>query len=290
MALCRIVLFWAEQGVRIFRVDNPHTKPFPFWEWLIGEVRAAYPDAIFLAEAFTRPKIMARLAKLGFTQSYTYFTWRNTRAELQEYLTELSTLPMADFFRPNFFVNTPDINPLFLQTSGRAGFLIRAALAATLSGSWGIYCGFELCEAAALPGREEYADSEKYQLRAWDWDRTGNIVAEIAVLNSIRRANPALHSHLGVTFLAGDNDQILTYAKASPDNGNLVVVAVSLDPHHPQAGGFELPLWRWGLDDKSDVLAEDLLRPAESRWTPGWQRAELSPQAPYGIWRLRRAP
>ncbi|MBN9510078.1 MAG: DUF3416 domain-containing protein [Alphaproteobacteria bacterium] len=290
VALCRIVLFWAEQGVRIFRVDNPHTKPFPFWEWLIGEVRAAYPDAIFLAEAFTRPKIMARLAKLGFTQSYTYFTWRNTRAELQEYLTELSTLPMADFFRPNFFVNTPDINPLFLQTSGRAGFLIRAALAATLSGSWGIYCGFELCEAAALPGREEYADSEKYQLRAWDWDRTGNIVAEIAVLNSIRRANPALHSHLGVTFLAGDNDQILTYAKASPDNGNLVVVAVSLDPHHPQAGGFELPLWRWGLDDKSDVLAEDLLRPAESRWTPGWQRAELSPQAPYGIWRLRRAP
>jgi starch synthase (maltosyl-transferring) len=289
VALCRVVQFWAEQGVRIFRVDNPHTKPFPFWEWLIAEVRATHPDAIFLAEAFTRPKIMARLAKLGFTQSYTYFTWRNTRAELAEYLTELTTGPMADYFRPNFFVNTPDINPFFLQASGRAGFLIRAALAATLAGSWGIYCGFELCEAAAIPGREEYADSEKYQLRAWDWDRPGNIVAEIAVLNRIRRANPALQSHLGLTLLSCDNDAILAYAKATADNSNLVIVAVSVDPQRPQAGTFELPLWRWGLHDAGSLLAEDLLRESAAVWQAGRQRAELSPEAPYAIWRLRRA-
>ena len=184
------MLFWAEQGVRIFRVDNPHTKPLPFWQWMIAEVRARYPDAIFLAEAFTRPKLMYRLAKLGFSQSYTYFTWRNTKRELTEYFTELATEAPREFFRPNFFVNTPDINPLFVQTSGRPGFLIRAALAATLSGLWGLYNGFELCEARALPGREEYADSEKYQLRAWDWERPGNIRAEIAQLNRIRRMNP----------------------------------------------------------------------------------------------------
>ena len=156
LALRDIVLFWAGEGVRLFRVDNPHTKPLPFWEWMIGEVRARFPDAVFLAEAFTRPKLMYRLAKIGFSQSYTYFTWRNTKAELTEYLTELTTTA-RDFFRPHFFVNTPDINPVFLQTSGRPGFLIRAALAATLSGLFGVYSGFELCEARALPGREEYA-------------------------------------------------------------------------------------------------------------------------------------
>ena len=182
LALREIVLFWAGEGVRLFRVDNPHTKPLPFWEWMIAEVRAQYPDAIFLAEAFTRPKLMYRLAKIGFSQSYTYFTWRNTKAELTEYLTELTT-NAREFFRPHFFVNTPDINPVFLQTSGRPGFLIRAALAATLSGLFGIYNGFELCEARALPGREEYAASEKYEIRAWDWDAPGNIVAEISKLN-----------------------------------------------------------------------------------------------------------
>jgi starch synthase (maltosyl-transferring) len=285
VALCEVVLFWAGQGVRIFRVDNPHTKPFPFWEWLIGEVRASYPDAIFLSEAFTRPKVMKRLAKLGFTQSYTYFTWRNTKQELQDYLTEL-TGETADFMRPNFFVNTPDINPLFLQASGRPGFLIRAALAATLSPLWGMYCGFELCEATPLPGREEYLDSEKYQLRAWDWHRPGNIVAEIAQLNRIRRHNPALHSVTGLTFLICANDHVLAYEKATPDRANVLLIAVSLDPHHPQMADIELPLWKWGLPDSGTLRAEDLLAGTADTWHGKWRRITLAPDAPYGIWRL----
>lgn len=289
VSLCEVVLYWAEQGVRIFRVDNPHTKPLPFWEWLIAEVRADYPDAIFLAEAFTRPKMMQRLGKVGFTQSYTYFTWRHTKRELTEYLTELSTPPVADLMRPNFFVNTPDINPVFLQSSGRAGFLIRAALAATLSGLWGVYCGFELCEAAALPGREEYADSEKYQIRAWDWQRPGNIVAEIAQLNRIRRLNVALHAQTGLTFLANGHDQLLTYEKATADRSNVVLVAVSLDPRGAPAADVELPLWRWGLPDNASVVAEDLIGGGSAIWHGKWCRVALTPDAPYRIWRLRPA-
>src|SRR5690606_9018534 len=179
-ALRDVVLFWIEQGVRIFRVDNPHTKPLPFWEWMLGEIHSRHPDVIFLSEAFTRPAMMYRLGKVGFSQSYTYFTWRNSKAELTSYLEELATAQVANFFRPNFFVNTPDINPYFLQNSGRSGFLIRAALAATLSGSWGMYSGFELCEAAALPGREEYLDSEKYELRQRNWSQSANIIPEIS--------------------------------------------------------------------------------------------------------------
>ena len=202
-ALRDIVLYWCDEGIRIFRVDNPHTKPLPFWEWLIAQVRGRYPDVIFLSEAFTRPKIMYRLAKLGFTQSYTYFTWRNSKRELTDYFTELTTTEAKDFFRPHLFVNTPDINPYFLQTSGRPGFLIRAALAATLSGLWGMYSGFELCEAAPLPGREEYLDSEKYEIRVRDYDAPGNIAAEIAKLNRIRKSHSALQSHLGLKLLSG---------------------------------------------------------------------------------------
>lgn len=287
VGLCEVVLFWAEQGVRIFRVDNPHTKPFPFWEWLIGEVRARFPDAIFLAEAFTRPKIMGRLGKIGFTQSYTYFTWRNTKREMQEYLTELTTTDTRDFFRPNFFVNTPDINPVFLQTSGRPGYLIRAALAATLAGSWGVYSGYELCEGTPLPGREEYMDSEKYQIRAWDWDRPGNIVTDITMLNRIRRQNPALHSHLGVTFLTAENDQVIFFEKATPDRSNVVLVAVSFDPHGPQSAAVELPLWRWGLPDQASLRATDLARDATFTWTGKRQTITLTPDAPFTIWRTR---
>ena len=239
-ALRDVVLFWADQGVLTFRVDNPHTKPLPFWHWMIAEVQAAHPGALFLSEAFTRPKMMYRLAKVGFSQSYTYFTWRNTKQELTDYMTELNTAPVADFFRPNFFVNTPDINPYFLQTSGRAGFLIRAALATTLSGLWGMYSGFELCEAAAIPGKEEYQDSEKYELRAWDWDRPGNIIDEITRLNLIRRANPALQSHLGIRFHSVDNDQILCFSKATPEGDNVVLVAISLDPYAVQSGTLDL--------------------------------------------------
>ena len=289
VALRDAVAFWAERGVRVFRVDNPHTKPFPFWEWLIADIRAAYPDALFLAEAFTRPKVMNRLGKVGFTQSYTYFTWRNTRRELEAYSTLLAGGPERDFFRPNFFVNTPDINPPFLQTSGRAGFLIRACLAATLAGSWGVYSGFELCEATPLPGREEYMDSEKYQLRAWDWDRPGNIVAEITRLNQLRRRNPALQTHLGVTFLASDNDQVMFFEKATPDRGNVVLVAVSLDPARPQSASVELPLWQWGLPDQASLACDDLVRDVAFTLTGKYQRVALTPEAPYTIWRARSA-
>jgi starch synthase (maltosyl-transferring) len=287
IALCNVVLFWAEQGVRLFRVDNPHTKPLPFWAWMIGEVRARFPDAIFLAEAFTRPKIMYRLAKVGFSQSYTYFTWRNSKRELEAYLTELDTEPPKDFFRPHFFVNTPDINPAFLQGNGRPGFLCRAALAATLSGLWGVYSGFELCESAAIEGKEEYANSEKYQLRAWDWDRPGNIVREIADLNRIRRQNPALQTHRGVTFLLARNDAILYYEKATPDRSNVVLVAVSLDPNQVQEADFDLPLWSWKLPDQAGLLVDDLLSGDRFAWHGKTQHMRLTPERPYAVWRVR---
>jgi starch synthase (maltosyl-transferring) len=286
LELCRVVLFWAAQGVRLFRVDNPHTKPFPFWEWMIREVRQRYPDAIFLAEAFTRPKIMYRLAKIGFSQSYTYFTWRNTKKELTEYSVELADEAPKDFFRPHFFVNTPDINPVFLQGSGRPGFLIRAALAATLSGLWGVYNGFELCEAAAMPGKEEYLDSEKYQLRAWDWERPGNIVAEITALNRIRRENPALQTHLNVKFHSAFNDAVLYFEKSNADRSNVVLVAISLDPNQPQEADFEIPLWEWGLRDDGALDATDLLSGNAFAWHGKIQHLRLTPEHPYAIWRI----
>jgi starch synthase (maltosyl-transferring) len=289
-ALRDVLLFWAGEGIRLFRIDNPHTKPLPFWEWVIAAVRSRFPDAIFLAEAFTRPKMMYRLAKIGFSQSYTYFTWRNTKAELTEYMTELTTAPPGEFFRPHFFVNTPDINPAFLQTSGRAGFLIRAALAATLSGLFGMYSGFELCEAQALPGREEYLDSEKYQIRTRDWNAPGNIIAEIAQLNRIRRANPALHTHLGIAFHNAFNDQVLYYAKATADLQNFILVAVNLDPRFPQECDIEVPLWSWGLPDDAAVEVEDLMTGNAFVWQGKLQHIRLDPaELPFAIWRLRPA-
>jgi starch synthase (maltosyl-transferring) len=285
-ALRDIVLFWANEGVRIFRVDNPHTKPLPFWQWMIADVRARHPDVIFLSEAFTRPKMMYRLAKIGFSQSYTYFTWRNSKREFIDYLTELTTTEVREFFRPHFFVNTPDINPYFLQTSGRGGFLIRAALAATLSGLWGIYSGFELCEAEPLPGREEYLNSEKYEIRARDHDAPGNIVREITALNRIRKAHPALQSHLGVTFYNAFNDSVLLYGKRAPDSADMILVAVSFDPHSVQEATFELPLWEWKLPDHGSLYVEDLMRGGGSVWTGKLQRVRLDPaDLPFAIWR-----
>jgi starch synthase (maltosyl-transferring) len=287
LALRDVVLHWAGEGVRIFRVDNPHTKPLPFWEWMIADVRGRHPDVMFLAEAFTRPTMMYRLGKIGFSQSYTYFTWRNTKSEITDYLRELTTTEVADYYRPNFFVNTPDINPYFLQSSGRAGFLIRAALAATLSGLWGVYSGFELCEAAALPGREEYLDSEKYEVRHRDFNAPGNIVAEITALNRLRRLHPALHSHLGVRFYNAVNDQILVYGKLSPDGAEMILVAVSLDPHHVQEAPFEVPLWEWKLPDNGAVEVEDLMRGSRFVWQGKMQRVRLDPaDLPFAIWRI----
>jgi len=285
-ALRDVVMFWANEGVRVFRVDNPHTKPLPFWEWLIADVQSRYPDAVFLAEAFTRPKMMYRLAKVGFTQSYTYFTWRDTKADLTEYLTELNQPPQADFFRPHFFVNTPDINPRFLQNSGRAGFLIRAALAATLSGLWGVYSGFELCEAAAVPGKEEYLDSEKYEIRARNYQSAGNIVAEITRLNQLRRANPALHTHLGLRFHPCYNDQVIFYSKATPQRDNVIFVAVSVDPFAAQSATVEMPLWDFGLPDDGTLYAEDLMDGSRYTWHGRQQNFHLHPGQPFRIWRV----
>lgn len=286
-ALRDVVLFWTGEGVRLFRVDNPHTKPLPFWHWMIAEVRSRHPDVVFLAEAFTRPKMMYRLAKVGFSQSYTYFTWRNTRHELTEYMTELTTTEVVDYFRPHFFVNTPDINPIFLQTSGRAGFLIRAALATTLSGLWGMYSGFEICEAAPLPGREEYIDSEKYEIRVRNFAQPGNIVSEIASLNRIRRAHPALHSHLGLAFYNADNEQVLVYGKALPSHEDMIFAVVSLDPHHPQEVGFEIPLWEWRLPDNGALEAEDLMTGRRFRLAGKHQHLRLDPSGlPFVLWRI----
>ncbi len=277
--------------MKTFRVDNPHTKPLPFWQWMIADVRARYPDVIFLAEAFTKPAMMARLGKVGYAQSYTYFTWRNTKQELREFYEQLNQPPWSQCYRPNFFVNTPDINPFFLHTSGRAGFLIRAALATMGSGLWGMYSGFELCESAPLPGKEEYLDSEKYQIRPRDFTQPGNIIAEIAQLNRIRRQNRALQTHLGVAFFNCWNDNILYFAKRTPERDNFILVAISLDPHNAQEAHFELPLWELGLDDDADTLGEDLMN--GHRWTwhgkTQWMRIEPWHQ-PFGIWRIEKSP
>ncbi|MEI5668517.1 alpha-1,4-glucan--maltose-1-phosphate maltosyltransferase [Bosea sp. CCNWLW174] len=287
LALRDVVQHWVDQGVRIFRVDNPHTKPFPFWEWLISDIRSRDPGVIFLSEAFTRPKVMYRLGKVGFTQSYTYFTWRNSKAELTEYLTQLNEAPVRDLFRPHFFVNTPDINPAFLQSSGRPGFLIRAALAATLSGLWGVYSGFELCEAAAIPGKEEYLDSEKYEIKPRDWQAPGNIIAEITRLNQLRRSHPALQSHLGLTFYNAADDNILYFGKRVGSASEIILVAINLDPFGVHGASIEVPLWEFGLPDHGTVAVENLMRGARFDWHGKWQTIRLDPQdTPFAIWRI----
>ena len=289
IALRDVVHLWVEQGVRLFRVDNPHTKPFAFWEWLIADIRRGHPDVVFLSEAFTRPKVMYRLAKIGFSQSYTYFTWRNSKWDLTQYLIELTQTAPKDFFRPHFFVNTHDINPDFLQDAPRSAFLIRAALATTLAGLWGMYNGFELCEGRPDAKKKEYADSEKYELTAWDWDRPGNIIAEITALNRIRRENPALQSHLGLTFLVAWNDDVLYFEKATPGRDNVILIAISLDPHRAQEADIEIPLWRFGLPDDATLAVEDLVQGTRFTWAGKIQRIRLDPaDLPFSIWRLGR--
>jgi starch synthase (maltosyl-transferring) len=231
--LRRVVLFWIEHGVNIFRVDNPHTKPVSFWEWLVNTVQEKHPEVIFLAEAFTRPKMMKVLAKAGFSQSYTYFTWRNTKIELTEYLTELTQTDMLNYFRPNFFVNTPDILPPILQDGGQPAFKSRLVLAATLSPSYGIYSGYEYCENEAIPGTEDYLNSEKYEIKTRDPNRATNIREFIARINAIRHGNAALHQFANLRFHTTDNDRIILYSKASTDGANVILTAVNLDPHNP---------------------------------------------------------
>jgi starch synthase (maltosyl-transferring) len=230
-ALRDIVLFWAGQGVRIFRVDNPHTKPFAFWEWLIHEVQSRHSDAIFLAEAFTRPKVMKALAKLGFSQSYTYFTWRNEKEDLQTYLSEITRYPEREYFRPNFFVSTPDILPVHLQSGDPAIFKARFALAATLSSNYGILNGFELLEHEPIPGKEEYINSEKYELKTRDWSTPGNIKPYIAQINRIRRDNPALLQTADLRFAQVDDAEVIGFVKESPTHDNAIAVAISVRGH-----------------------------------------------------------
>ena len=265
--LLRVVRFWRERGVRIFRVDNPHTKPLQFWDWLINEVQNTHPDVIFLAEAFTRPKMMKALAKVGFTQSYTYFTWRNTKLELTEYLTELTQTPMREYFRPNFFTNTPDILSPILQTGGRAAFKMRLVLAATLSPSYGIYSGFELCENQAVPGTEEYLNSEKYEIKVRDWNRPDNIKEFIGRVNSIRRDNPALQHLINLQFLNTDNDQILSFAKSTPGKENVILVAVNLDPLHAHYCTVVVPPEVAGIAPGRNYRVTDLLTGAKYVWS-----------------------
>jgi starch synthase (maltosyl-transferring) len=285
-ALRQVVLFWLDQGVKIFRVDNPHTKPIPFWKWLIDEVNAIDREVIFLAEAFTRPKMMKKLAKAGFQQSYTYFTWRNTKSELVSYIVELAG-EMGEYYRPNFFVNTPDINPYYLQTSGRPGFIVRATLAAMLSGNWGLYSGFELCEAAPLPGREEYLNSEKYEIKARDFDAPGHIKDHIRALNRIRQENPALQDWRNILVLNAWNDNIMAFAKLTPARDNCVMVLVNLDPGNAQECTYEVPLWEFGLPDHAAIKAEDLLLGISFTLYGKTHRIRLDPhERSVVVWRL----
>jgi starch synthase (maltosyl-transferring) len=283
-----VFLFWIEQGVRMFRVDNPHTKPFAFWRWLIAEVKAVCPEAIFLAEAFTRPKVMYRLAKVGFTQSYTYFTWRHTKQELSSYVTELTGGEAREFFQPCFWPNTPDILPDHLQFGGRAAFVIRLVLAATLSSCYGIYGPpFELCVNRALAGGEEYADSEKYELRSWDRNREGNIKDMIRQINRIRRDNQALHSTWNLRLCRIENDSLLAYIKADEELSNVVLVVVNLDPYQPQAGVLHLPLEELRIRTDRPFLAQELLSGNRHIWQGVTRTINLDPEvSPAAIYRL----
>jgi starch synthase (maltosyl-transferring) len=274
-----IFVFWCDQGARIFRVDNPHTKPFSFWEWVIAEIKTDYPDTLFLAEAFTRPKVMSRLAKLGFSQSYTYFAWRNTKAELTQYFTELARSDVADFFRPNLWPNTPDILTEYLQFGGRPAFMARLVLAATLGANYGIYGpAFEGCENIARePGSEEYLNSEKYEIKHWDFNKTDSLKEFIALVNRIRRDNRALQRDRSLKFHDIDNPQIICFSKQTEDLSNVIVAMVNLDPHHVQSGWVDLDTESLGLDPQQPYQMHELLTDARYLWQSAKNFVQLDP-------------
>ena len=286
-----IVDFWREQGIRIFRVDNPHTKPLPFWQWLIETVKQDDPEIIFLAEAFTRPKVMYRLGKLGFTQSYSYFTWRNTKAEITEYFQELVQTEVCEYYRPNLWPNTPDILPEYLQFGGRAAFMIRLVLAATLSGNYGIYGpAFELLENSPREaGSEEYLDSEKYEIKHWNRESADSLKDFITRINRIRKDNAALKCDWSLRFREIDNEQMICYTKHTDDLGNIIVVVVNLDPHHVQSGWVKIPLEPLRLGAADSYQAHDLLTGARFLWQGARNYVQLDPKnGPAHILRLRR--
>lgn len=283
--------FWVSCGVHIFRVDNPHTKAFPFWQWCIAELKSSHPQLIFLSEAFTRPKVMYRLAKLGFTQSYTYFPWRHTKQEIEEYFTEITQTEVREFFRPNHWPNTPDILTEFLQTSGRPGFMCRLLLAATLGANYGIYGpAFELMDHEPRePGSEEYLDSEKYQLRHWDRNRPGSLAELISSVNRIRKDNPALQNDWSLRFHRVDNEDLICYSKASVDGANLVVVVVNLDVRYRHSGHVELPLEALLIDPGHPYQLHELLTDARYIWHGPRNYVEIDPHSvPAQMFRVRR--
>ncbi len=286
-----VFLFWIAHGVHIFRVDNPHTKAFAFWEWCIAEVRREYPDVLFLAEAFTRPKVMYRLAKLGFTQSYTYFTWRNNKQELTEYFTELTRTPVREFFRPNLWPNTPDILHAYLQYGGRPAFIARLILAATLGANYGMYGpAFELgIRRPKEEGSEEYLNSEKYEIKRWDLDHADSLKPIITRVNRARREHPALQSDAGLWFHPVDNAQIICYSKATPRRDDVILILVNLDPHNRQWGFVDLVLDRLGLDGHQSYIVYDLLTDAHYHWQGARNYVELNPYTlPAHVLHVRR--
>jgi starch synthase (maltosyl-transferring) len=277
--LKRVMEFWIGHGVTIFRVDNPHTKPYPFWHWVIGEIRREHPDTIFLSEAFTRPKVMRYLAKSGFSQSYTYFTWRTTKAELTEYFTELTQTDVREYMRPNLFANTPDILHAYLQRGGRPAFQVRLVLAATLGATYGIYSGYELSENVPVKdGSEEYLDSEKYQIRPRNFEQAGSLAELAGRINAIRREHPALQHDWGLAFHQTDNAEIICYSKQSVDGRDVLLVIVNLDPFRMQHGFVQLPLADWGLTPTSTVEVLDLLSGERYFWRGEWNYVRFDPQ------------
>ena len=289
--LKNVFVFWIEQGVHIFRVDNPHTKPFAFWEWLIRTLKDDYPDLIFLSESFTRPKVMYRLAKLGFTQSYTYFAWRNTGWEIKQYLTEITRPPLSDYFRPNLWPNTPDILTEYLQTGRRQAFITRLILAATLGASYGIYGpAFELLEHEAIePGKEEYRNSEKYQLRQWDLDQPDSLRDLIAQVNRIRRESVELQRNEHLHFHAIDNPEIIAYSKSDDERENVTLTIVNLDPYHVHSGWLDLDLAHLRIDEAQTFQVHDLLTDERYLWSGRRNFVQLSPYTiPAHILKIRR--
>ena len=283
-----VITFWIEQGVKIFRVDNPHTKPISFWEWAIHEVNKEYPDIIFLSEAFTRPKIMASLAKIGFTQSYTYFTWRVTKQELTAYVNELVYGPSRNYFRPNFWPNTPDILPYHLQHQGENIFILRLALAATLSSNYGIYGpAYEWHDNIPMQGKEEYFNSEKYEVKQHDWKKTNRTTDIITMINAARKNNKALQSTWNVQFCHIEDPNLIAYLKATDDLSNIILVVVNLDSHGRHSGYVQLPLGRLKITERVNVKVHDLITEEHYTWTQEWNYVELDPyKIPFHLFKL----
>ena len=283
-----VIFFWIDAGVTIFRVDNPHTKPIPFWHWVIAEVNKKYTDIIFLAEAFTRPKVMASLGKVGFTQSYTYFTWRVGKEELTAYMNELTSGPSRNYFRPNFWPNTPDILPMHLQYQGENIFIIRLALAATLSASYGVYGPpYEFCENAPVEGREEYLNSEKYEIKSYDWRKTNRMTDIVTLLNKARNENPALQTTWNLQFCTVENPNLIAFLKSTDDLSNIIIIVVNLDPHGKQSGYIQVPREKLKLGERVNLKLHDLITEESYTWTQEWNYVDLEPnKMPFHLFKV----